>query len=292
MTGVPIAAVVAVGLAAAAAYVVVRPPASDVLWGRLADRLAGSGRSSAADRSVEAMLARWRRRLGSRTGRIGLAVLGVLATPPLTVRYGLVVPLVAVALAVAALLAPRLRARRSARRQAEETRRRVAEACEVAAAELRVGRTPSQTLEAAARVLPLLGPVAAASRLGGDVPAALRRARASGAESLGMWAVAWEAAEGSGAGLADVLDRVASGLRDEAGLRREIGAQLSAPRATARLLCFLPLLGVLLGAGVGADPVRILVGTPYGLACLVVGGGLAAGGVYWVERLAQNAEAV
>jgi hypothetical protein len=34
----------------------------------------------------------------------------------------------------------------------------------------------------------------------------------------------------------------------------------------------------------------VLLGTPYGVACLVVGAGLAALGLWWTERLARDVE--
>jgi tight adherence protein B len=49
----------------------------------------------------------------------------------------------------------------------------------------------------------------------------------------------------------------------------------------------LPLLALLFGSAVGADPLGFLIGTSYGLACLVAGGLLTALGVVWVQRLAR-----
>ena len=52
----------------------------------------------------------------------------------------------------------------------------------------------------------------------------------------------------------------------------------------------LPLLGLGLGASIGAHPLEFLVGTSWGLVCLFGGAGLALLGLWWVERLAAAAE--
>ncbi|MEQ4204054.1 type II secretion system F family protein [Actinopolymorpha sp. B9G3] len=176
------------------------------------------------------------------------------------------------------------------RRDIEERRALVREACEVIATELRVGRAPVAALEAAADTCPALAPVVAVSRMGGDVPTSLRSIRLPGAEGLTRLAAAWTVAAATGAGLADVLDRVSAGLRDDDALRDEVAAQLAAPRASARLLAALPLLGLALGVGAGADPIGFLARSPYGLVCLVMGSALAVTGVSWVNRLARHAE--
>ncbi|MET9023871.1 type II secretion system F family protein [Actinopolymorpha sp. NPDC004070] len=177
-------------------------------------------------------------------------------------------------------------------RRKDVRRRRAAlwEATETVAAELRAGRSADQALAAGASVLPDLAAAAAVSRMGGDVPAALRAVHAPGAEHLRRLAVAWSVAGSTGAGLAAVLERIARGMRAEERLREEVAATLAAPRATARMLAVMPLVGLALGAGVGANPLTFLFRTPYGLGCLVLGTLLAAAGVWWVERLAGRAE--
>lgn len=178
----------------------------------------------------------------------------------------------------------------SRRRGVRHRRAALWEATETVAAELRAGRSADQALVAAAGIFPDLTPVAAVSRMGGDVPAALRMVRAPGTEPLRRLAVAWSVAGGTGAGLAVVLERIAHGIQAEERLREEVAATLAAPRATARMLAVTPLLGLALGAGVGANPLTFLLRTPYGLGCLLLGTLLAATGVWWVERLAARAE--
>ena len=68
-------------------------------------------------------------------------------------------------------------------------------------------------------------------------------------------AAAWRLVEVTGARLAARPARLAEAARTDEAVRREVAAQLAGPRATALLLALLPAAGVLLGTGLGADPV-------------------------------------
>ncbi|RYV49383.1 type II secretion system F family protein [Pengzhenrongella frigida] len=92
-----------------------------------------------------------------------------------------------------------------------------------------------------------------------------------------------------GAPLAQVLDRVADGLATAAEAEGERRAALAGPRATARVLTGLPVLGVVLGAAVGADPVGVLLGGGPGTAALVLGVMLLLVGRWWISRLVRRA---
>jgi tight adherence protein B len=86
------------------------------------------------------------------------------------------------------------------------------------------------------------------------------------------------------------LDGVRAGLRAEEEQRRRVAAELAAPKATARLLAGLPVLGVGMGYLMGADPVGLLVSTPVGAALLVTGLAFETAGLLWVGRIARAAE--
>jgi tight adherence protein B len=115
-------------------------------------------------------------------------------------------------------------------------------------------------------------------------------AQRPGAEGLRLLAASWRIGAERGGTLASVLDDLATALRDQETTRQEIATQLAGPRATARLLAVLPLFGLFAATLLGADPVAFLVGTVPGLACLLVGLGLNATGLWWTHRLAKNAE--
>lgn len=59
----------------------------------------------------------------------------------------------------------------------------------------------------------------------------------------------------------------------------------------ALLVALLPVAGLGLGAALGAEPLRVLLHTPGGLACLAVGAFLEAAGLYWACRIVRGGEA-
>ncbi|WP_093258720.1 type II secretion system F family protein [Thermostaphylospora chromogena] len=170
------------------------------------------------------------------------------------------------------------------------------ELCQALRAELAAGRPAGEALARAISWVEFPDPsavwaVVAAARDGGDVPAALRAvAPSAGGEGLRRLAVCWQVAAAAGAGLATLVDRVEAMLRADEAHRQEVAAQLSGPRATARLLAVLPVLGVSMGAALGMNPFAFLFGTPAGLMCLLTGLTLAAGGVVWTRHLVRRAE--
>lgn len=160
-------------------------------------------------------------------------------------------------------------------------------------ADIRAGQPPERAL---ARALSDRdGDVAprtlAATRWGGDVAEALRDdARGSASAILASAAACWSVAATQGAGLADALERLVAQDRRAEEVRRQLEAHLAAPRATARMLALLPALGLLLGIAVGGDPVGWLLGTPLGVACLVLGIALAVAGLTWASRIVARTE--
>lgn len=184
------------------------------------------------------------------------------------------------------------------RHPATERRRRsaVPQLCFALAAELRAGRTPAEALERAVASMPAeladeLTGVVTESRTGGDVARALRAvATRTDEEGLGRLAACWQVGAGSGAGFAAAVERLGGALRAEEHHRQEVTARLAGPRSTARLLAALPVLGVLMSAGMGMAPFDFLLGSAYGLVCLVAGLGLEIAGAFWTGRLARHAE--
>ena len=196
---------------------------------------------------------------------------------------------------LAGLAAVRVRARRRLGVAMAAERAGALQACGVLSAELAVGRSPAEALSAAADVA--RGPVrealcagAAAAGLGGDVPGALAAQAPVSAVpgTLRSLAACWTVCAQSGGGLAAAVARLEEGLRAEAALRRRVDAELAGPRATAALLAVLPGGGLLLAAGVGADPLHVLLETPVGLVSLVVGLGLDGLGLLWTDRLVRR----
>ena len=178
------------------------------------------------------------------------------------------------------------------RREAARRRAAVIELCSALGAELRSGATARDALIAASRdvaAVEHLAAVAAAPH--GDVAQALRAtAELDGGAGLRGLAACWQVSEGSGSGLAPAVSRLAATLRDEEQVRREVAAQLAGPRATAVLLALLPVFGLAMGNALGANPLNVLIGTPLGQGCLVLGLLLEAVGLLWTARITRRAE--
>ena len=162
------------------------------------------------------------------------------------------------------------------------------------AAELAAGQPTVLALQGAAVGLePNPCPQAlAACRTGGDVPSALRvDAQAVGAAPLRGLAACWEVADRSGAGLALAVTRMASGLRAAAESDAQLEGEIAAVRTSARLLAGLPLLGLLIGQWIGADPLAWLVGGWWGRAVLAAGVAFQVVGIAWLHRMVRSTRA-
>jgi len=256
MTGSPDTwAVVALGLAAAAGWLVPRPPA----------------------------LPR------PRAGSIPVLVFG----GAVVVTVGIVSPrwwAIACLCGGLVLVVRALLRRRRQRTQRARVGQQVLEACDLVAGELSAGSPAGHALARAAEVCPLLVPAHDAGRLGSDVASALRRAaQHPGADDLRLLAAAWQVAHHSGQGLATATTRVARRLRAQRRTARLVESELSSARATARLVSVLPVAAWVMGAGTGGRPLAFLTGGPVGLACLGAGLGLSAAGLWWIESLADEA---
>jgi tight adherence protein B len=180
--------------------------------------------------------------------------------------------------------------RRRRRRSALQGRVEVAGACAALASQLRVGQVPSEALAAAAVNCAVLRPAKDAQDLGGDVTRVWRsQAQQPGHAGLIDLARAWQVSNRSGAPMSAVLEQVAEGLAADQSLRAVVAGELSAPRATGKVMAVLPGCGVGLGYLLGGEPVGWLLAGPLGWGCLLGGVVLACCGVLWIEALADRA---
>ncbi|MBE1532230.1 type II secretion system F family protein [Actinomadura algeriensis] len=159
------------------------------------------------------------------------------------------------------------------------------ELCDGMAAELAAGRGPEDAFTASAAVL---DPPISKELL--ECRDLTHLANTPGAEGLRLLEACLRVGSERGGTLATVLDGLAAALRDEEAQRQDVSVQLAGPRATARLLAVLPLLGIGMAAALGAHPLSFLCGSLPGLACLITGVALDLAGVYWTTRLARAAE--
>jgi tight adherence protein B len=141
--------------------------------------------------------------------------------------------------------------------------------------ELEAGARPPAALAAARDAAPLHAEVF------GAAAAASSRSADAGAAQLGA---------DTGMALAAVLDRVAADLHAEREHRRTVETVLAGPRASALLLAGLPLVGIALGAAMGARPLSVLTATLGGQLLCLVGVLLDVAGLLWMRRLLSRAE--
>jgi tight adherence protein B len=168
--------------------------------------------------------------------------------------------------------------------------------CTAICAELRAGAPPDRALLEASRHSRLIPRSRAAAMLGepiadalaADAAAAVNASDGASPALAGM-AACWSAAADSGAGLAEGLERVATLAWAHRRVRADLEAETAAPKATARTLALLPVIGLVLGQVLGASPVSWLLGDPIGRACLAGGALLQVAGRLWAGRILQQA---
>jgi tight adherence protein B len=180
------------------------------------------------------------------------------------------------------------------------TRRRSAEAEEARlialiqglgalSAELRTGRSLEAAIRAAASAC---GNEQTGRALLGAVRAPEQSPAGDGeglAGPLARISAAVQVSGRTGCSLAEVVSAVEDDLRHRHRHEQELRSATAGPRAGALLLAGLPVLGLAMGSGVGADPWKVLTTTGTGQMLLVAGVGLELAGVAWAGRLVRRA---
>lgn len=157
---------------------------------------------------------------------------------------------------------------------------------ELVSAQVQAGASPARAWRVAHEVLGLEAGDDPVVALGALASTGQHAGNSSGVPAAAAAiACGWRLAERTGAPLAEVLDSVASSLRQEATAAAEVDAELAGPRATVRLLSGLPLAGIALGQAIGAHPVTVLLHTGPGRWSAVLGVLLLLVGRGWMRRL-------
>jgi tight adherence protein B len=180
-------------------------------------------------------------------------------------------PVAAIAVAAYALAAGIAWRGRTRRQRADRAYAELLDAIDGVAGDLRAGLTPDAALATTSRT-------AVRDEADAAIQAACARLDA-----------AYRISEALGAPLADIIDRVDADLRATRRARATVEAQTAGAQATSTLLAALPLAGLGLGAGMGADPVYQLLRTPVGAACGLSAVALQCAGLAWTARLIRGA---
>ncbi|MEE4024447.1 type II secretion system protein F [Gordonia sp. PKS22-38] len=170
-------------------------------------------------------------------------------------------------------------------------------ALSVMIAELSVGATPPRACASAAAeirssdghsdaVADGLAAMASRAELGGDV---VVDARAGHDLAWHRIAVSWQMADRHGLPMIELLESARSDLLARQQFAARTRAGLAGPRATATVLAGLPVIGVILGQMMGADPLTVLLGGGVGGILLNLGTVLSIAGWAWSQRITDRA---
>lgn len=168
----------------------------------------------------------------------------------------------------------------------------MAAALELLTGELRVGAHPIAAFAAAASessggVGDALRGVASRAQLGADVPEGIRAAAATSPvpQYWNRLAVCWELAAEHGLPMSVLMRTAHRDIVDRQRFADRTHAALAGARATAGILASLPLLGVVFGQLIGANPLRFLLGGGLGGTVLIVGVTFICAGVVWADHI-------
>lgn len=267
-------------LALAAGIVLLAAPAAS---GTRLEMLAGAGRLAEADAAGVAGGRRRERRLPSL--RLGAALAGCAVLAIAAAAGPLIAGAVAAVCRVGWVLAADVRRQRIMQSRTAQLRGGL----RVLIGELEAGARPATALGAAAEVAPAHAAVftAAAHAAADGDDAADPLAADPDTRPIGM---AWRLGESVGLEVGGVLARVEHDLASIEEQRRTVAVALAGARASAVLLAGLPMIGIALGAAMGARPWAVLLCTPAGRVLAFVGVLLDVGGVLWMRRILRGAQ--
>jgi tight adherence protein B len=156
--------------------------------------------------------------------------------------------------------------------------------------ELRAGADPLTAVDGAGRACrgagaQLLGRLAVLMQSGSDGDSTDAVAEPED-RVLDVLRSGWVLSRRHGVAFGRVVSGIADELSDEVAGEQARAAQLAGPRMSGYVMAGLPLMGLLLGAGMGVNPVGVLLGSAAGHLLLVVGVALMCAGLLWSARIA------
>ncbi len=159
--------------------------------------------------------------------------------------------------------------------------------------EVRAGTSPAAAVAATAahrgRSARMLDGVAAAvARTSGAPPPGTGVERGPTADVADRLIAVWALSARYGVPWAALVDTVADDLADRLRAASQRTSQVAGPKLSGYVLAGMPALGVLLGSGMGADPVHVLLHTGAGRLMLLVGVSLNCLGLAWSARIVRG----
>ena len=179
------------------------------------------------------------------------------------------------------------------RQRSPSSHERLSMALRTLSAELRAGCAPTEALRRAGGTPPLWPRALAAAHFGEPVDGGLIEDAKSDSEislQLRQLAACWNVGVTRGSSLALSVERLALSIRAQQELRSTLRNELSAPRATSRMLALLPLIGILMSYLLGANPIGWFLGSPAGLVVFATAVALTVVGALWTRRIVNQVE--
>jgi tight adherence protein B len=98
----------------------------------------------------------------------------------------------------------------------------------------------------------------------------------------------WLLTRRHGLAFTPLIEALAADVAEQLAADSERSGQVAGPRTSGYVMALLPLMGLALGAGMGADPVHVLLGSPLGNVLLLVGVTLTCAGLLWSARIVRR----
>lgn len=112
---------------------------------------------------------------------------------------------------------------------------------------------------------------------------------AAAAEAYRVVGSVWDLALETGGPLADAVEDLTGHLREQVRLNGRLEALAAGPRASARLLTLLPVVGPALAVLIGADPADLYLSSPVASGSAVAGLVLTVLGWRWSRAMVRSA---
>ena len=98
----------------------------------------------------------------------------------------------------------------------------------------------------------------------------------------------WLLSRRHGLALTPLIEALAADLAEQLTADERRAGEVAGPRTSGYVMALLPVLGLALGAGMGADPIRVLLASPAGSVLLVAGVSLICAGLLWSARIIRQ----
>lgn len=122
----------------------------------------------------------------------------------------------------------------------------------------------------------------------GAITGAMNGEQSPRAQTLERLRSGWLLTRRYGLAFTPLVDALASDLAEQLAADAERAGQVAGPRMSGYVMAVLPAMGLALGMGMGADPLRVLLATPVGNGLLLVGVTLTCAGLLWSARIVRR----